>query len=553
MRPFEFRLPSHPAPALGTAALSTFAIVGLAWLALALLPAGSRLEAQDAAALKAEAVERIEGRRKLVQEIMDSLFSFAEPGFQEFETQRYLTSILEEHGFAVERGVAGMPSAWIATWGSGKPVISLGTDVDSLLEMSQMPGVPKESPMIEGAPGHGEGHNSGMAALVPAAIALKEVMEAHGLPGTLHLWPGVAEELLGGKAHYVRAGVFDEVDVVIFSHVASRLSTWWGDHRGKAMVSVEFTFEGESAHAGGAPWKGRSALDAVELMNIGWNFRREHLRPQQRSHYVVTEGGGQPNVVPKRASVWYYLRETDYDQVMELWKIADRIAYGAAQMTDTTVSSRVLGSAWPRYMNRPVAEAMHANIQAVGMPEWSDADHEFARAVQRAVGSSEVGLSTRPPGNLEGAVRFPDGLKHEGGSDDIGDVCWTVPTAHLNIPCNIPGVTMHHWSAAIAMATPIAHKGAEAGAKVYAMTVIDLLLDPGIIAAAREFFDEVQGELGAYTSFLREEDVPPIWLNRDLMERLRPEMRSLYYDPANHATYLEQLGIPYPPAAESAD
>jgi aminobenzoyl-glutamate utilization protein B len=522
-------------------------------LVFAFAAAGHVTGAPDDEALKQAALEAVEGRAKLSQEIVDSLFSFAEPGFQEFETQRYLTGILEAHGFKVERGVAGMPSAWVATWGKGKPVISLGTDVDALLGMSQKPGVAGEAPMVEGGPGHGEGHNSGMAALVPAAISVKELMEKHSIPGTLQIWPGIAEELLGGKAHYVRAGVFKDVDAVLFSHVASGLSTWWGDHRGKAMVSVEYRFDGESAHAGGSPWKGRSALDAVELMNIGWNFRREHLRPQHRSHYVITEGGGQPNVVPHRASVWYYFRETDYEQVMYLWEIANRIAEGAAKMTDTSVSWRVLGSAWPRYMNRTLAEVIHGNIQRVGMPKWSEADQEMARAAQRAVGTGDNGLSTKASSKLEGVVRIPDGLKHEGGSDDIGDICWTVPTGHISIPCNIPGMTMHHWSAAMAMATPIAHKGAVAGAKVYALSVLDLLLKPELLVQAREFFETVQGKQKAYTSFLRDEDVPPVWLNEDIMSRLRPAMREFYYDPTKHATYLEQLGIPYPPAREAGE
>jgi len=526
----------------------------LACVAAPLLGADAA-HAADLDSMKAEALENVGSRLKLVREIMDSLFSFAEPGFQEFETQRYLCGILEDHGFKVGRGVAGMPSAWVATWGSGKPVISLGTDVDALLGMSQKPGFAGEAPLVEGAPGHGEGHNSGMAALVPAALAVKELMEKHKLPGTLHIWPGIAEELLGGKAHYVRAGVFKDVDVVLFAHVGSSLSTWWGDHRGKALVSVEYRFEGESAHAGGAPWKGRSALDAVELMNIGWNYRREHLRPQHRSHYVITEGGGQPNVVPHRAAVWYYFRETDYDQVMYLWDIANRIAEGAAKMTDTRVSWRVLGSAWPRYMNRALAGALHANIQQVGMPRWTEEDQALARAVQRIVEAGDQGLVTKTSSKLEGVERIPDGLKHEGGSDDIGDVCWTVPTGHLSLPCNIPGVTMHHWSAAIAMATPIAHKGAEAGAKVYALTILDLLAKPEIVRESREFFDNVQGRIRAYTSFLRPDDKPPVWLNHDLMQRLRPAMRPLHFAPSKHSSYLDQLGISYPsltPAGNSS-
>src|SRR5688572_299273 len=266
---------------------------------------------KDLTALKMEAAAEIDENKKLTQEIVDSLFSFAELGFQEFETQRYLTTILEQHGFTVERGVSGMPSSWWATWGTGQPVIALGSDIDGLPEASQMPGVAYRQPMIEGAPGHGEGHNSGQAVNITAALAVKSLMEREQIGGTLVLWPGVAEELLAAKAWFVRDGRFKGVDAVLFTHVGSNLSVSWGNPTGTGLVSVEYSFEGTSAHGAVDPWKGRSALDAVELMNIGWNFRREHLHPNQRSHYVIVNGGDQPNVVPPRASVWYFVREID--------------------------------------------------------------------------------------------------------------------------------------------------------------------------------------------------------------------------------------------------
>jgi hypothetical protein len=242
------------------------------------------------------------------------VFSFGELGFQEFETSRYLSGILEREGFHIHRGVAGIPTAWVASWGQGKPVISLGSDIDDIPQASQKPGVAWHEPLIEGAPGHGEGHNSGVPLNIIAALAVKKVMEREHLKGTLRLWPGVAEEELGSKAYYVRAGLFKDVDVCLFAHVSNNFSvTWGGSLNTNGLVSVEYLFKGESAHAAGAPWRGRSALDAVELMDAGWNFRREHLRLAQRSHYVITNGGDQPNVVPPSASVWYYFREADYD------------------------------------------------------------------------------------------------------------------------------------------------------------------------------------------------------------------------------------------------
>ena len=495
--------------------------------------------------LRVEVLRGVDDRRGFIQRMVDSQFSFAELGFQEFETQRYLTGILEREGFEIELGTAGLPSGWLARWGSGRPVVALGSDVDGIPKSSQTPGAAYREPQIEGAPGHGEGHNSGQAVNIAAALAVKEIMEREGIAGTLLIWPGIAEEQLGGKAHYVRAGVFDDVDLVLYSHVSSGLTTTWGDSRGNGMVSVEYTFEGESAHGAGDPWNGRSALDAVELMNVGWNFRREHLRIQQRSHYVISDGGDQPNVVPPTASVWYFFRESDYDNVMRMWRIGDAMAEGAAKMTDTTVTSRVLGAAWPQHMNRVIAETMFAHVRRVGMPDWSEDDQRFARAVQKMLGVEERGLPTEVAGELEGAERIPDGERRGGGSDDVGDVSWVVPTATLRFPANIAGGPGHNWNKSIAMATPIAHKGVAAGAKVQGLTLLDFLLRPELVRQARDYFEK-QTEDRQYTTFLRPEDEPAIWLNREVMERFRPRLEELYYDPERYDTYLEQLGVEYP-------
>ncbi len=512
--------------------------------------AAARQESSRLAELKAEVVVDVDSRRDFTQQLVDMLFSFGELGFQEFETQRYVTGILEDHGFAVEQGVAGIPSAWWATWGSGSPVIALGTDVDGIPQSSQKPGVAWREPLVPGAPGHGEGHNSGQALNITAALAVQKIMQREDLPGTLVIWPGIAEEQLGAKAYYVRAGLFDDVDIVLYSHVSSDMTTSWGESGGNGMVSVEYLFEGESAHGAGSPWDGRSALDAVELMNIGWNFRREHLRIQQRSHYVITDGGDQPNVVPPTAAVWYFFRETDYPSIMRMWEIGDQMADGAALMTATTVESRVLGAAWPQHMNRPLAEAMHANMLEVGMPEWSDKDQRLARALQKELGVEERGLPTELGRELRGREDIPDSQRRGGGSDDIGDISWVVPTVVLRFPSNIPGGPNHNWNKSIAMATPIAHKGATAGAKVFARTLLDILLTPSLAEDARDYFESVQKADTEYTSFLRPEDEPAIWLNAEIMQTFKPQLEQYYYDPSRYDTYLEQLGIEYPTIRE---
>ena len=502
-------------------------------------------------AFKKDAAASIDGMYDSTQQMIDQVFSFGELGFQEFETQKYLTGILEKEGFTIEKGIAGIPTAWTARFGSGKPVIALGSDVDCIPQASQKPGVAYRAPMIAGAPGHGEGHNSGVPLNITAAIAVKRIMEREKLSGTLVLWPGIAEEQLGTKAYYVREGVFKDVDIVLYNHVGSNLGTGWGESGGNGLISVEYMFDGESAHSAGAPWRGRSAMDAVELMNVGWNFRREHLRIQQRSHYVVTNGGDQPNVVPSNAAVWYYFRETSYEGIKRMWEIGDSISNGAALMTDTTVKSRVLGSAWPSHMNRTLAETMHKNIASVGLPKWTEDDVTLAKALQRELKVPETGLVTEVR-ELRGREVMEDDEKRGGGSDDIGDISWNVPTVSLSFPANIQAGPGHNWANAIAMATPIAHKGVIAGAKVQAATVLDILMRPEITEQAWEYFRNVQTKQRKYTPLIRPDDKPAIWLNEEIMAKYRPEMRKYYYDSTKYKTYLEQLGIKYPTVREAA-
>lgn len=505
---------------------------------------GTAIGAPSTTVLKKRAVAGVEARAKLAQEINDSVFSFSELGFHEVETSRYLTQILEKNGFTVERGVSGLPTGWVARWtkGTGGPVVALGSDIDGIPKSSQKPGVPWWEPLVEGAPGHGEGHNSGQAVNIVAALAVKELMEQENIPGTLMLWPGVAEELVAGKAFMVRGGVFNGVDAVLFTHVGNNLETGWGQPAGTGLVSVQYRFSGESAHSAGAPWRGRSALDAVELMNMGWNMRREHLRPEQRSHYVITDGGDQPNVVPSLATVWYYFREQDFAGIRKSFEIGNEIAEGAARMTGTTVSRRIVGTAAPRHFNRPIAEAAYANIKAVGLPKWTPDEQAFAKLVQAEVKSDKKeGLATKLK-----EMEAPAAEPKSGGSDDIGDVSWIVPTVTIQYPSNIPELPGHNWSNAIAMATPIAHKGVVAGAKVVAMTTLDLLTKPALRTAAREYFAEVQTKDQKYVPLLTAADKPALEINSEIMTRYRPELQKFYYDPSRYPTYLDQLGIKFP-------
>ncbi len=501
------------------------------------------LRAQKAAeTLKNRVIERIDNNAKQAQVMVDKVFSFAELGFQEYETSKYITDILQKNGFIIEHNISGIPTAWMARWGSGKPVIALGSDLDCIPKASQKPGVAYHDPIIAGAPGHGEGHNAGTPLNVLAALELQKIMSEENISGTLVIWPGVAEELVGTKAFYTRDGYFDDIDISIFTHVGDNMGVSYGQARGTGLISVEYTFEGEAAHAAGSPWRGRSAADAVELMNIGWQYQREHLDPLQRSHSVIKNGGDQPNVVPSEASIWYYVRHVTYPKIMELYDRLNKVADGAALMTNTTVSRKVLGSAWPRHFNKVIAEAMYENIKVVGLPRWSEDDHRLAKALQKEVNAGEIkGLDTEID-ELGIPVKNPV----SGGSDDIGDISWKLPTVTLRFPSNIPGLQGHHWSNAVAMATPIAHKGVVAGSKVVATTVLDILLNPTLVEDAWKYFREEQGMEIQYVPMVTESDSPAIYLNKEIDTEFRPQLEAFYYDETKYNSYLEQLGIVYP-------
>lgn len=446
--------------------------------------------------------------------ISDSIWSFAELGMQEFRSAELLASTLEAEGFSVERGAAGMPTCFVASWGSGKPVIGILGEFDALPMISQKAGVPFQDPILEGAPGHGCGHNMMGASGIAAAIAVKRSMEANRIKGTIRFYGSPAEETVISRPYMVRAGLFEDVDAVIDNHASSSFSTSYGVG-GNAVISVLFTFRGKTAHSAGAPWSGRSALDAVELMNIATNYLREHLHYTHRMHYVITEGGEAPNVVPDKATVWYYVRNTDA-RLEEMYNRVVDCAKGAALATGTELAEiRVLTGVHQRHANKGMAELLQRNIELIGMPQWTDEENAFARALQKEVGARETGYPTRV-----NALRTPSGVEVGGGSSDVGDVTLIAPTATLNFPGGVPGAIGHHWSAVAGYYGPAAWKGLNAGAKVMAAAAIDLLTKPDVLAAVRKEFEDYS-RANPYKSFLPDDATPPLDLNRELMERYR--------------------------------
>ena len=321
--------------------------------------------------------------------------------------------------------------------------------------------------------------------------------------------------MLASKAFLVRAGVFNGVDANLFAHVSSDLGVSWGDEPSLALISAVFKFTGQASHAAGAPWRGRSALDAVMAMANSWEYHREHMELSQRSHYVITDGGDQPNVVPATAAIWFYFRERDVEKLTKMFEDAKVMARAAAAATFTTLDTvQMIGSAWRSHMSKPIATAMHRNITRVGMPTWSVDDQTMARAVQRMMTQpdSGLGLKVEPFKTPEEAANSGGGT----GSDDIGDVSWTVPTVTLRYPSNIPETPGHNWADGIAMATPIAHKGVIAGAKAQAMTLLDLMMQPTLIRDAKEYFVNVQTKTIKYRPLMAATDQPAIWLNMSL-------------------------------------
>lgn len=455
--------------------------------------------------------------------IADVIWSYAELGLQEFKSSKLLADNLEDAGFKVERGLAGMPTCFVASYGSGEPVIGLLGEFDALPMLSQKGRVPKQDALIEGAPGHGCGHNTMCTAASAAAIAVKNAMQKYNIKGTIKVFGSPAEETLISRPYMIKAGLFDDVDAVIDNHSGSRLSTGYGVG-GSAMFSTIFTFKGKTAHSGTSPWAGRSALDAVELMDVATNYLREHLSYAHRLHYVIIEGGEAPNVVPDRASVWYYVRNSD-ETVEEMYKRVINCAKAAALATETElVSIRCLTAIHQSHKNKALAEMIQKNIELVGMPEWSDEEHTFAKALQKDLGEKEEGMPTKVD-----SLKPPGEVFVGGGSSDVGDVTLIAPTATLTFPGQVPGIIGHHWSSVTCNYGSTAWKGLNTGAKVIAASAIDLLTKPEELKKLRDEFEAYSKE-HPYKSFLPEDAVPPLDLNKELMEKWRPLMEKYYIE-----------------------
>ena len=455
--------------------------------------------------------------------ISDAIWSYAELGLQEFKSVELLSRILEEEGFSIEMGLAGMPTCFVAEYGTGKPVIGVLMEFDALPMMSQKGRIPYQSPLIEGAPGHACGHNMMAAASVASAIAVKRSIELYNIQGTIKVFGSPAEEMLISRPYMIREGLFKDVDVVIDNHSGPYFQTSYGTG-GSAAYSVIFSFKGESAHSSVVPWNGRSALDAVEIMNVATNFLREHLHYSTRLSYIIKDGGQAPNVVPDMASVHYVIKDND-ERLLNTYERVVNCAKAAALATGSELFKiQFVSAVHQQYSNKALAELLQRNMEIVGMPEWTEEEHEFAREIQKNVEVKETGMPLKV-----NPLKKPSETFVGGGSSDVGDVTLIAPTATLRFPGLIPGSISHHWSTVSATYGSAAWKGLNAGAKAIAASAIDLLTQPEELKKIRTEFEEYSKD-HPYESFLPEDAVPPLDLNKKLMEKWRYMMEEHYID-----------------------
>ena len=465
-------------------------------------------------------LDYVERNRESLADLNDSIFYFGELGMQEHRSAELMCSLLEEHGFSVERGICGFPTGFVAVYGSGSPVIAIHTEYDANPANSQAAGATEKAEIVAGAPGHCEGHNSNAAVMVIAAIGIRLAMEKFNLAGTLKIVGAPAEETLISRPYFVRDGVFDDVDVAFHDHILTEFRSDSG-HIQYAAISADFVFHGESAHAVVYPHQARDALDAVVLMDMGVAQFREHFEPQMSAHRVITHGGHQPNVIPALASVWWYFRHPFADGAQRLFSQAIKIAQGAALMTNCELEVSVRSAVWPVRLNEVVAEVIQKNIEAIGMPAWTDEEQALARELQSKAGKPVTGLVE----HVSESLRV---TKPAASSNDCGDVSWKVPMGRVWFPSNVPSLGFHHWSAGSVLATSIAHKGAVAGAKALGASVLDYFLDEGrLMARTKSSFGKEIGDT-KYRSLLPEGQKPPVELNRPEMEKFRSLMEPHY-------------------------
>ncbi|HSD27096.1 MAG TPA: amidohydrolase [Vicinamibacteria bacterium] len=453
-------------------------LVAVAFLIHAASLAASPPASKADAGKKQAAAASIDAQRADLVSLADQVWAFAETALRETRSAALLAGHAEKRGFRVERGAAGMPTAFVASYGQGRPVVAVLGEYDALPGLSQK-AVPERAVLREGAPGHGCGHNLFGAASLGAAIAVKELIAAGRLSGTVRYYGTPAEEAVGGKVYMIREGLFRDVDAVLAWHPDDR--TQADTEGGQAIVDLMVEFQGRTSHAAFDPWNGRSALDAAELFTHGVNTLREHVKPTVRMHYVIPDGGDVPNVVPDHAKVWIWARDFERKGVQEVLERLRKVAEGAALMAGVTAKVTVQAGDYEMLVNEAGARLLDANLRWLGEVAYSPEEEAFARELQKAAGVEPVGMDT--------TIHPLEGQEKEGGSTDVGDVSWNVPTLHASVTTAPRGVPWHAWAVVAAGGMSIGHKGMIQAAKTLAATMVDLFDDPKALAAVRAEFE----------------------------------------------------------------
>lgn len=457
--------------------------------------------AQDLSPQKQAALDEAEALSPEIRKMAMSLWQYSETALREVESADLLADILEAEGFTVERGVAGMPTAFVASYGSGEPVIGILAEYDALPGVGNA-AVPRKEARKDGVTsGQGCGHNLFGAASVGAALALKRAMAAQGTGGTVKLFGSPAEETVVGKVYMAKAGLFDDADAVLEWHPG--LENAVRNQPGRAMNNFEVEFFGQAAHSSADPWNGRSALDAVELMNYGVNLMREHVMPTTRIHYVIPNAGEAPNVVPEYAKVWYYVRDVDRESVQKWYDWILRIAEGAAMGTRTEHKVFLVTGVHEYNLNRPLQEALQANMERVGAPDFTEEEQAFAKQLQAYLDIEEKGYDTE----ITPLADEPEPAS--GGSTDVAEVSYITPTAGFNVTTAAADIPWHSWATSACHGTDAGVKGAVVAAKILALTGMDLFTDAQLLDNAKAYFQEQTGGT-SYQSPLPADQDPPL-------------------------------------------
>jgi len=441
--------------------------------------------AQDISDTKKDIVTSVEKHKANLIKLSDEIWALAETAFEETSSAKLLADYAEQQGFKVDRGVAGMPTAFVATYGSGSPVISVLGEFDALPGISQK-AEPTKQPLNEGAAGHGCGHNLFGAGSLGAAIAVKELIESGKINGTIKFFGTPSEEKYFGKIWMVREGLWDDVDVNISWHPSASIEA--DVQSSLALVDFKIEFFGQAAHASGDPWNGRSASDALELYTTGINYYREHVRPTVRMHYHIQDGGQVVNVVPDYSRLWMRVRDTKRSGMMPVYEQAMKMAEGAAIMANVDYKVSLISGIYEVLVNRVGGEIMQKNLELLGPIEYTPEEEAFGKKIQEATGKKQVGMDSKIK-PLEDTKEHPGG-----GSTDVGDVSWNVANINLGVTTAPKDTPWHSWAVVACGGMSIGHKGLTYASKAMAMTMVDLFENPDLVAKVKAEYKERKGD-----------------------------------------------------------